>query len=356
MDISVLVTGVGSITTGEQIYRALLSGRRRYRIAVANVELRRMMVADDVVKVVLPTADHPDYVAELAAAANRLGAAFIFPGSDAELVRVAADRDVLAGLTRAVPIANNATVVGTCLDKQATVCAIQRAGLAVPATVECPTPAAALEAVESGRLRYPVVVKPQSGSAGSANVFVAQDHAELEFFIRFALYNVRSLILQEYVGTSDHEYSASVLHYPDGTLAGTCVARRYLTDRYRLSTVLRTPNRTGRAELGPWLVISSGHSQGDIDDYPEVRAAAERVAAELHSTGPLNVQGRLAGSEFYVFEVNPRFSGSTGLRAMAGHNGPEMMIDWHLREQAHLPPRIARAYFIRGLRDYVERA
>ena len=63
-----------------------------------------------------------------------------------------------------------------------------------------------------------------------------------------------------------------------------------------------------------------------IDDFPVVLAAAERIAIALKSTGPLNLQGRLVGSDFLVYEINPRFSGSEAMRAMAGWNGPEALI------------------------------
>ncbi len=314
MEIGVLVTGVGNITTGEQIYNALLFGRRRYRITIANVEHRRMIVANGARKVVLPPADHPDYVQALAAAANEVEAHCILPGSDWELMR---------------------------------------SGVAVPATADCTSVEAAVDAVASGRLKLPVVIKPKHGSGGSANVYIAQDEAELCFFVRYAMHSESALVLQEYIGDADHEFSVSVIHYPDGTLGGSMAARRHLTSR--LSTHLKTPNRTGRAELGPWLIISTGHSQGEIDDFADVRAAAEHVATQIGSTGPLNIQGRLLGSEFYVFEINPRFSGSTAVRAQAGHNGPEALIDWHLGVEPELGKQGARrSTFIRGLRDYLD--
>ncbi len=353
MEIGVLVTGVGNITTGEQIYNALLFGRRRYRITIANVEHRRMIVANGARKVVLPPADHPDYVQALAAAANEVEAHFILPGSDWELMRIATDRDTLAQATRAVPLINNAAVIRTCSDKQETARAIQRCGVAVPATADCTSVEAAVDAVASGRLKLPVVIKPKHGSGGSANVYIAQDEAELCFFVRYAMHSESALVLQEYIGDADHEFSVSVIHYPDGTLGGSMAARRHLTSR--LSTHLKTPNRTGRAELGPWLIISTGHSQGEIDDFADVRAAAEHVATQIGSTGPLNIQGRLLGSEFYVFEINPRFSGSTAVRAQAGHNGPEALIDWHLGVEPELGKQGARrSTFIRGLRDYLD--
>ena len=46
----------------------------------------------------------------------------------------------------------------------------------------------------------------------------------------------------------------------------------------------------------------------------------EALARKLGSRGPLNVQGRLRDGVFLPFEVNPRFSASTYLRALAGVN------------------------------------
>ncbi len=353
MNIGVLVTGVGNITTGEQVYRALLHGRRRYRITVANVDQRRMIVADGAAKLLLPPADDPQYLEALAAAAHHADAQFILPGSDAELLRIATGRDDLARLTTAIPLVNSAAVVRTCSDKQATARAIHECGSAVPTTLDCPSVEAALRAVADGRLQFPVVIKPKHSKGGSENVYIAQDELELSFFAQYALHSEPALVLQEYVGNADHEYSVSVIHYPDGTLGGSFATRRYLTSR--LSIHLRTPNRTNRSELGPSLVISTAHSQGEIDDFGEVRAAAERVATHIGSTGPLNIQGRLMGSEFYVFEINPRFSGSTALRAQAGHNGPEALIDWHLGVEPELGKQAARrGTFVRGLADYLD--
>src|SRR3989442_10879210 len=143
MEIGVLVTGVGNVSTGEQIYNALLFGRRRYRITIANVEHQRMIVANGARKVVLPPAEHPDYVQALAAAANEVEAHFILPGSDRELMRIATDRDKLAQSTRAIPLINNEAVIHTCSDKQKTARAVQSCGFAGPATVARTSAAAA---------------------------------------------------------------------------------------------------------------------------------------------------------------------------------------------------------------------
>lgn len=326
-EIGILVTGVGPGSTGEQVVKALRHGRRGYRIAAGNVDVSRTVVAAGVERVELPPAAAPEYLPAVAAAANRFGARFLVPGTDVELVRMAAGRSALAAITPAIPLVNEAAVIATCSDKGETAAAVERAGLRAPRTTACPSVACALAAAGPGGIPYPVVLKPRRGG-GSADVWVAQDEEELRFYATRILASGEPIVLQEYVGDALSEFTIGVLHTPDGALAGSVALRRELSSL--LSVRSRAPNRTGRPELGRELVVSSGFTQGHIDDFPAVRAQAERLATALGSRGPLNVQGRLAGEELVVFEVNPRFSGTEAMRAMAGWNGPEALVEWHL--------------------------
>jgi len=47
---------------------------------------------------------------------------------------------------------------------------------------------------------------------------------------------------------------------------------------------------------------------------------------ELGHKGPLNIQGRLTDRGFKIFEMNARFTGITGLRALMGFNEVEACI------------------------------
>jgi len=44
----------------------------------------------------------------------------------------------------------------------------------------------------------------------------------------------------------------------------------------------------------------------------------------------VNVQCRLVDGEVVVFEINPRFSGTTSLRAMVGYNEPDVLFRHHV--------------------------
>ena len=171
---------------------------------------------------------------------------------------------------------------------------------------------------------FPVIVKPSLGGGGSANVLIAQSRAELEAFCAYLLTLYPRVLVQEYVGTPESEFTVGVLFGRDGTLINSIGIRRIIANALSLRT--RVPNRSDRTELGPALVVSSGISQGEIGRWPEVTAQCERIAAALRPQAPVNIQCRLVDGVAIPFEINPRFSGTTSLRALAGYNEPDVLI------------------------------
>ena len=83
-------------------------------------------------------------------------------------------------------------------------------------------------------------------------------------------------------------------------------------------------------ELGNRLVISSGVSQGQIGRFPEVTNQCKEIAQAVGARGAINIQCRLVDGLVKVFEINPRFSGTTSLRAMVGYNEPDVLIRKHI--------------------------
>ena len=114
----------------------------------------------------------------------------------------------------------------------------------------------------------------------------------------------------------------------NGDLINSIAVRRNIMNS--LSNLVNVPNRTGRVDLGPILALSNGISQGAIGRFEEVTTQCERIAAALGARGAINIQCRLVNGVVNVFEINPRFSGTTSLRAMAGYNEPDILIRWHV--------------------------
>ncbi len=73
---------------------------------------------------------------------------------------------------------------------------------------------------------------------------------------------------------------------------------------------------------------------------------------ELDSRGPLNIQCRWCNEELVIFEINPRFSGTTLLRALAGFNEPDLLIRYHVLGE-EIERRFDYAYgtVVRGLSE-----
>ena len=323
--INVLVTAIGGGGHGDQILKALLlSEEGRYKIfgADANPNCSQFSLVD--AAAVLPFANSEDYIPKLFDLIERFEIRALFHGCEPELRLFAKYREEIEQRGVFLPI-NPSSVIDLCMDKELTGRTLQELGFDCPqfTVVKAKEDIAPID-------WYPVVVKPSTGGGGSANVYIAQNRVELEGlakYLNLAKGQIRFLV-QEYVGLPTHEYTVGVLHDMDGNYVNSIAVRRSLAGQLNIRSAV--PNRTGRRELGEALVISSGISQGDIGRFPEVTAQCKEIAAALGARGPINIQCRLVDGVVKVFEINPRFSGTTSLRALVGYNEPDILLRRHV--------------------------
>jgi carbamoyl-phosphate synthase large subunit len=344
--IHVLITGVSGGSIGEQVCKSLLLGKHSYQLVATNTtrDATKVIHADAVD--VLPVASSNEYMDALVELVRRHEIQFLIPGSEPELIKLSKNLDAFSNLNVKVLI-NAPHVIATCVDKTLTFEFLSQNGYHVPYTVLLESDKD--EVISS--ISFPCIVKPALGGGGSAATFLAQDQEELIFFVRYLIkYGYRPLI-QEYIPDAENEYTVGVLHSPQGKLLGTVVLRRHILTG--LSNRLRIANQTGRLEMGGMLAVSSGISQGEIVEFEPVRETAEKIAQTIGSVGPLNIQGRWDGSQFVPFEINPRFSGTTPMRALAGFNEPERMINaWLGIDQNEISESTRLGTCIRGLTEY----
>lgn len=341
---TVVVTAVGGGGVGEQIVKALRLSDLGYTIVGTDVAKHSKGLYDVDHSYLVPKALDPDYLAEVLRVCEHHGAVALFHGSEPELKVLSDNRDVFAKHGIFLPM-NLPHVIDMCMDKLRCSEYLAEHGFHVPrwrrvATVED------LDAIDL----LPAVLKPSVGGGGSINLFLAQTRAELDTFGRYLLGIYPEFIVQEYVGTPDSEYTVGVLRTMDGEFVNSIAVRRHLNSAF--SSRIRVANHSGRSELGPTLVISSGVSQGDIGRFPEVTEACERIAQVLDARGAINIQVRLVDGEVMVFEINPRFSGTTSLRATVGYNEPDVLVRKHILGEP-VTPRFAyqEGTVMRGLAE-----
>lgn len=230
-------------------------------------------------------------------------------------------------------VANSTDVVATCSNKRLFSERMQELGLPMPKTVSV------TDADDIGEIPIPCVIKPATGTGGSNLVVLASNIDEARMYVQYLLQNSDTAVIQEYIPEDEGEFTIGVLSLPNGEVAGSVVMQRLFNTK--LSVLART--RMG--------LISSGFSQGLIDEFPEIREQAERIAIVLGSVGPINVQGRMRNGVLLPFEINPRFSASTYLRTLAGFNEIDVYLRALLNAEAPAPVQISPGYYLRSLSE-----
>ncbi|HUU28067.1 MAG TPA: ATP-grasp domain-containing protein [archaeon] len=342
--VTVFVTGVGGSGLGEQILKALRMAETGYTVIGADMSPYSIGLLKVDHAYILPPAADPEYIDTVLRICKKHGVSALFHGSDSELKVMSQNRQLLESQGLFLPI-NPSAVLELCLDKGKTFEFLCQNGFL------CPRFRQVLSIADLSDFNiFPAVLKPSRGSSGSTNTFIAQTREELLCFGRYLLSIYPEFIVQEYIGTPDCEYTAGVLLSMDGELINSIAVKRNILSG--LSNRLKIPNRTENSELGPYLALSSGISQGEIGSFPEVTRPCEQIALAVGARGPLNIQCRLVDGKVYVLEINPRFSGTTSLRAMVGFNEPDVLIRRHVLKE-HIEPHFPykTGMILRGLSE-----
>jgi carbamoyl-phosphate synthase large subunit len=340
---TVLVTGVGGGGNGEQLVKALRLSSIPCRVVGTDLTVPAAKQSGADHFEALPRANDPGYLDALLDVCARQKVDVLLPGSEPEL-RLMARHATRIRERVALLAVNDLALIDVCSDKFKTAKFLAAHGFDSPASWLV----ASVDELASIP-RFPLIVKPTVGG-GSQNVYLIQNRDELQMICGFLLGYYDSVLVQEYVGRVDQEFTVGVLFDGEGKLINSIALNRFILTS--LSNRIRVPNRTDRKDLGEVLAISSGVSQGRIDAFAEVREHSERVGLALGAKYAINVQCRLVDGRPMIFEINPRFSGTSSIRAMLGFNEPDLLIRKHLLGET-LPERPGYRYgtVLRGLRE-----
>ncbi|HEX4936679.1 MAG TPA: ATP-grasp domain-containing protein, partial [Gemmatimonadaceae bacterium] len=325
--LKVMLAGIGGASLGTELLKCLTLADR-YEVFGCDVSPTAYGLYDPgFSRTFLARRDR--YVPSVIDACRTAGAQWLVPGGEQPMVLLGAASAELAeaGVTL---IGNLPEVVATFSDKGRTFEVLAGLGFTVPRTTTV------RGADDLAAVGMPCIVKPATGSGGSAMVFFAVDPEEAMTYADYIRRSGGTPLAQEYIGPEEGEFTVGVLTLPDGALAGSIALRRSLDAK--LSVMSR----------GRGGVVSSGYSQGFIGDFPAIRARAEAIALAVGSRGAINIQGRVRGGELIPFEINPRLSASTYLRALAGFNEVDILLQHGAFGVAPAPATIREGWYLRS--------
>lgn len=315
----VLVTGVTGGGVGFGILETLMNAG--YQAFGADVTAYSVGLVKAKKGFIVPLANDPQYLDAIKSICIKNGIKLIVPGSEAELFELTKNISQFESEGILI-IANEHALIKNCRDKWDMFLMFKEKGI--------PCPDSALpENYEQFKEKhgFPIILKQRTGS-GSRNLFVVRNEQDYLFYSKRLKEEKVPFILQEYIGEGADEYTVGVVCRKDKSVVGSITVHRLLSG-------LSSKQKTG---LGKTKVeISTGISQGTIENNELIQGQCEDYAKKLGVTGPANFQGRLVNNVFVLFELNPRFSGTTPFRAGVGFNDVDLVIRDRLGEVTKKP-------------------
>jgi carbamoyl-phosphate synthase large subunit len=296
----ILVTGVGSLL-GQGILKSirgsasefLLIGTDYFPCAVGLYWVDKGYLLPDILK---PEVDEAEWIEALIKIINQEHIKIVIPGLDFEIPILARNKSAIEKKTDAVLVVSSEKVVTIADDKWKTVKFLKDNDLHYPDSC---LPDKIVNFLRSRS--FPLIVKPRFGHT-SENLFLVKNKIELQN----AIDKCHKPIIQEYLGDVDQEY----------TCGSTCVGGEVLT----LISLRRTLKNGNTYEAFCEKTI-------EIDDY------IRKLTLTMNPYGPINFQLRITDRGPVVFEINPRFSGTTPIRALFGVNEVEAVINRIIGEE-----------------------
>jgi len=173
----------------------------------------------------------------------------------------------------------------------------------------------AVEAIAKGEIDFPLIAKPRIGNA-SRGIKVILDDRDLNRISE--LHTVQELAIPHDDDPNFNQFMQMISKRVNPQLSEISI--QLVTDRTgELMARMASHNKLSNGvpiEIVPFENDSVWNAVDKL--YP--------VLKEMGLRGPLNIQGRLTNKGLKLFEMNPRFTGISGLRAIMGFNEVEACI------------------------------
>lgn len=286
----VLVTGVGS-NVGQGIIAGVKANDPKNWILGVDISdvCAGYFMCNKGAKV--PYSVDPIYIPKITQLIKSNHIDIVLLGVDAELQVYANNKDAIESETGCKIIISDPELVKKCTDKYLTSVMLKELELNYPLTIIDED----IDAM-AGKLGFPLVAKPRRGN-GSKGIFIIHSRAEL-----LALINKIPLVdycFQEFL--NGDEYTCGLLYDKNNRFSDCIVMKREL---YNGTTV-----------------------KASVMDVPEIQKLIDNFGSSVKAFGSINLQLKLTPSGPKIFEINPRFSGTTAFRLKAGYNDVGRIIN-----------------------------
>jgi carbamoyl-phosphate synthase large subunit len=322
--LNVLVLAVGS-PLGQSIVKALQISRLEIKIHVADIsELAAGLHFPAVRSIILPQVKDAAYLGKLSDYIQEHDIRALFPVISAEHEFFAQNAEFFRNV--GVEIFSCAPdVYRLCNDKYKSMIYLRSMGLDAPDTALCQDDSE-LEKFLS-RNTFPIFVKPRFG-ASSANIFKIRNRDQLDGILK--------------AFSRDHFVAQAFLSDARDFTAGVYVSRDH---NFRSTILIERELKFGLSY------------RGTVFEDEQLSSYCLKVADIISSYYSINVQFKIYEGRPYAYEINPRLSSTTSVRAHFGFNEPDMILhelqgrleDYNLAKRYGHFTRYWQEHYLEGL-------
>ena len=308
----VLVTGASGIV-GYGILRSLkncncqLIGSTIYEVSPANffadIVLTQPLTSDD------------NYIPWLINTIKKYNINMVIPGIEADMKRMNQSRKILEN-TGVFLLLNNEKLVTLCLDKWEFYQKLKSHNF------QCVIKSSLKPKFDD--FKTPFLLKPRCGFGSKGIVKIENEQTFNKYKADIGV----NLMVQEYIGSDDEEYTVS------GFFDAKSELKAFISMKRKLS-------KQGFTEIA------------EVVKVPELKNIVIELAKVLKPIGATNFQFRKHEEKWKLLEINPRISSSTSLKTAFGYNECQMSIDYFLDKKDVTQPEILSGKAIRYTEDYI---
>jgi len=294
----ILVTGCGSLL-GQGIIKTILSikkydifGTDYIKDSIGHYWVKKVYILPDIIKKKISI---NKWYVKILNIVKRHKINYLIPGLDFELQVLDKIKLKIEKNTKCKLIISDKRVINICRDKWKTYNFLKKNNFINPNSC---LPVNLKFFLQQNK--FPLIVKPRVSST-SRNVYLVRNKKEL----KIALKKCPRPIVQEYLFKKKKEYTCGVIFDPNKNI---CLSLIVLNrDIKNGNTIRATYKKDKKLKLIEKLIID--------------------VTKKLLPFGPLNFQLCLTKKGPVIFEINPRFSGTTPLRNIFGVNEIKIFLN-----------------------------
>lgn len=202
-------------------------------------------------------------------------------------------------------------LIEICNDKWKTYLFLKENGFNVPKTYL--TLQKTMLALDSGELKYPIIIKPRFG-CGSIAMSVAEDEMALLYYFRRNTRTIDKTYLKYESAAEEEkiiyqeclvgqEYGADIINDLNGNYQNTILKKKIAM-------------RSGETDIAELVSI------------PEIETVTERLGKFTGHIGNMDCDVFLVDNKPYILEMNARFGGGYPFSHMAGCDLPRALVKW----------------------------